>query len=254
MNEHISKIINSPHRDKVLIGLGSFLLGAGSGVIIGFRRGRMQTEEEIDRIDASIRQATSEYRDTDLPEEIVKEGPVPLLIVDADEYKARTAGEDFVRQITGDDDIVDIPVLVGDDEPDVISQNVFAGNDIEWDHDEEVKTRSEDKPYILHKDEFYENEKDYTQVTLTYYAGDNIVASEDDQIVNNYENVTGPLRFGHGSGDTKVFYVRNDKAKAEYEIVRHDGRFEVEVLGFEIESTARAGDLKHERLSKFRPD
>lgn len=258
MNEHISKILSSPHRDKVLIGIGCFLMGAGSGFAVGFRRGRVLTDEEVDRIDAAVRHATSEYRETDLPDEIVLAKEVAPLVLDEHEYEAiTTAGEDFVRSITDLDgsEIVDIsPTAADDDEPEIITQNVFAGDDIDWDHEEELKTRSEEKPYILHKDEFYENEKDYTQVTLTYYAGDNIVASEDDQIVYNHEQQTGPLRFGHGSGDTKVLYVRNDKSKAEYEIIRHEGLFSVEVLGLEIEDNARASDLRHERVSKFRPD
>lgn len=264
MNEHISRILNSPHRDKVLIAIGSLLIGAGSGFTLGFRRGRVHTEEEVDRIDAAVRQATNEYRLSDLPNEIIVSDPPEPLILDAEAFETITSGEQFMKRITSEEalsspesnanDIIDISLLIIDDEPEIITHNVFAGTDDDWDHDEEMKDRSEDKPYILHKDEFYENEKEYTQVTLTYYAGDNIIATEDNQIVYNHEDVTGPLRFGHGSGDMNLLFVRNDKSKAEYEIVRHEGLFTTEVLGLEIEDNARAGDLRHDRMSKFRPD
>lgn len=261
MNEQLSKIISNPHRDKVLIGLGSLLVGAGIGFAVGLKRGRKYTAEEMDHIDAAVRQMTSEYRDTSLPDEIIKATPAPV-ILDAEDYEARKAGEDFVKitvtSVSGKanaDEIVDIPIIAEDDEPEVVVSNVFAGNDDDWDYELEVTTRTEQRPYVLHKDEFYADEKDYEQVTLTYYAGDNIMTTDDDQIVYNHEDQTGPMRFGHGSGDMKVFYVRNDKNKAEYEIIRHEGRYSEEVLGLEIEDNARAADIKHERSpSKFRQD
>jgi hypothetical protein len=262
MNEQLSKIISNPHRDKALIGLGSLLVGAGIGFAIGLKRGRKYTAEEMDHIDAAVRQMTSEYRDTDLPDEVIKVAPAPV-ILDAEDYEARKVGEDFVRSTitsvrkpNGDDEIVDIPIIADeDDEPAVVAANVFAGSDDDWNYELEVTTRTEQRPYVLHKDEFYADEKDYEQVTLTYYAGDNIMTTDDDQIVYNHEDQTGPMRFGHGSGDTKVFYVRNDKNKAEYEIVRHEGTYSEEVLGLEIENNARAVDLKHERSpGKFRQD
>lgn len=254
MNEHVSKILQYPHRDKVLIGLGSFLLGAGSGYILGFKRARGYTEDEVDRIDAAVRHVASEYTGADLPDEIIRQP----LVLDADVYEEVAAkGAEFVKTFADDDEVeVDIPLIaVEDDEPEVIMSNVFAGNDDDWDHDAEVASRSETKPYILHKDEFFAEEKGYAQLTITYYAGDNMMADDKDEPVYNYEAVTGPLKFGHGSGDTKVVYVRNDKNRAEYEIVRHEGTFAEEVMGFEIEQAAQTQDLKHERSpGKFRSD
>lgn len=251
MNEHISGILNSPNRDKVLIGVGSALIGSGLGYFLGFRRGRTRTEDEIDRIDAAVRQVTAEYRESELPDDVVIGG-----VIDAETYAAMDSGEKFVRNLTQKDEVEILDISPAEeDEPSIVTNNIFAGSDDDWDHDEETKNRSEENPYILHKDEFYDDEKDYTQLTLTYYAGDNMMVDDQDQLIFNHETVTGPMRFGHGSGDTKVFYVRNDKLKAEYEIVRHEGTYSEEILGHDVEDGARVQDLKHERsLGKFRRD
>jgi hypothetical protein len=87
----------------------------------------------------------------------------------------------------------------------------------------------------------------YTQTTLTFYSGDNILADEQDSPVYNYESVVGNLRFGHGSNDSNVVYIRNEKLEAEYEVLLFDGSFEIEVLGY----VAEANVIEHS-LTKFR--
>lgn len=131
---------------------------------------------------------------------------------------------------------------------------VFESTDEVWVWETEIAGRTTLEPYILHKDEFYgEETEDYTQTTLTYYAGDDILVDQDDKPVYNYHSVVGPLRFGHGSDQEGVFYVRNDKLKAEYEVVHDDGLYSVEVLGLEIEENDRVKGLKHS-VPRFRPE
>jgi hypothetical protein len=66
--------------------------------------------------------------------------------------------------------------------------------------------------------------------------------------------VTGPLLFGHGSGQEYVVYIRNDERRAEYEVTRVEGRYTIEVLGYELEHDAEVEDIKHSKHMKFRMD
>lgn len=138
-----------------------------------------------------------------------------------------------------------------DDEPQVI--NVFAGEEDNWDQNEEEKSRNPEQPYVLHKDEFWREELGYTQTTLTYYEGDNMLVDQEDVPVYNFESIIGPLRFGHGSQDRNVFYVRNNRLRAEYEIIKDRGHYAIEILGLEEEEKANRSSLKHS-LGKFRSD
>jgi hypothetical protein len=122
--------------------------------------------------------------------------------------------------------------------------NIFK-NDDGWDYEQELNNRSNEEPYILHVDEYIGEEMGFKQETLTYYEGDDIMADITDTPVYNWPTVTGPLKWGHGSKDQNVVYVRNEKLRKEYEILRHSGSFETEVIG--LEET----ELQHSVL-KFR--
>lgn len=130
---------------------------------------------------------------------------------------------------------------------------LFSDEQDNWDADAEAANRSTDAPYILHKDEYWREELGYTQTTLTYYEGDNVLVDQEEVPIYSHESIVGPLMFGHGSNDQNVFYVRNDKLRAEYEIIRDRGHYAIEVLGLEQEQEIERSVLKHS-LGKFRPD
>mgnify|MGYP006274408799 FL=1 len=132
--------------------------------------------------------------------------------------------------------------------------NIFDGDSYsDWDYGFEISQRSLDKPYIIHQDEYFGKETEYTQSTLTYYAADDILVDEKEVPIYNYKSVTGELRFGHGSDDQNVVYIRNDRLSGEYEVIRDSGSYEVEVLGNQYEQALKNIDLKNSVL-KFRPE
>ena len=133
-------------------------------------------------------------------------------------------------------------------------RNVFAQSD-KWDYEAELVAREKasGKPHIIHQDEFFAQESEYTQTTCTYYVGDDILVDEKDVPVHNHTLVVGELRFGHGSLDPNVVYVRNTSLKGEYEILKHDGFYTIEVLGYEQESHLDEADARP-TLRRFKED
>lgn len=120
----------------------------------------------------------------------------------------------------------------GDDTDDRSVQNIFGDGDDSWNYDDERATRSKDRPYIIHVDEFVADEFDYeSQSTLTWYEKDQILTDSKDVPVYNHAAVVGELRFGHGSNDPNVVYIRNERLKAEYEVLRDPGSYQETVLG-----------------------
>jgi hypothetical protein len=120
-------------------------------------------------------------------------------------------------------------------EPEV--KNVFDEHPVEvkddWDYATEVKNRVPHLPYIIHIDEFAQNEDDYEQITYTYYEEDQILADVRDVAVDNLEQVVGfgNIKFGHGSNDPSLVYVRNDKLHLDIEITRDEGSYGEQVHG-----------------------
>jgi len=133
--------------------------------------------------------------------------------------------------------------------------NVFYNpREGDWDYDVEVKSRSDDEPYIIHVDEYMNDEMDFDQTTLTYYAGDHILCDESDVPIYNHERIVGQLVFGHGTSDPNTVYIRNVKLQKEWEIMRHTGHYQVEVQGLELEQEYEARDLKHSVIRRFRDE
>jgi hypothetical protein len=143
--------------------------------------------------------------------------------------------------------------IVVENQPNFI--NIFKSESVsmDWDYEIEKENRTMDKPYILHQDEYFSKETEYSQSTLTYYSGDDILVDEQEVPIYNYKAVVGELNFGHGSDDPNVVYVRNDKLSGEYEVIKDSGLYEIEVLGNEYESILEKHDLKP-NIMKFRDE
>lgn len=247
MNEQVSKIINHPARIPVGVGVVSFAAGVGTGLLISYIRNRRWIEiHQVPRAVDFDHEAMERFI-SQREEEAGIERPEP------ETEEKVSAGEQFVREKIETMTTVETPDETAE-KP--VDRSIFAHTDEEWDYEEELKSRSSAEPYILHKDEFYANELDYTQTTLTFYSGDDIMADEEDSPVYNYHLITGELKFGHGSGDPNVVYIRNDKRRAEYEVLYDSGLFSVEILGLSIEDNARVKGLKHSNdpVRRFRTD
>ena len=133
-------------------------------------------------------------------------------------------------------------------------ESVTESNEVdgEWDYEVELSTRTPDLPYIIHEEEYMEDEMGYHQETLTYYQGDDIMADTDETPIYNYQGMMGELRFGHGTKDPSVVYIRNEKIHMEWEILLDEGTFSEEVLGLQLENDAE--DELHHSVLKFRPE
>lgn len=107
------------------------------------------------------------------------------------------------------------------------------------------------KPHLITSEEFMENEVGHTQVTVTYFTGDDVVADARDEAMNDVDDMIGNLnlnRFGQKSGDPNAIYVRNFAFGMDFEVLRSRGKYTEEVLGFMEHS-----DSRH-KIRRFRGD
>lgn len=115
-------------------------------------------------------------------------------------------------------------------------------------------SRDPSSPYIITKEEFYLNEPDFEQKKFTYWDGDDILVDDQEELnpVDN-ERVAGEdnlARFGTGSGDEHVLYVRNETLDPpiDLHITRSMGRYSVEVMALDEGEP----HLQHSQPRKFR--
>lgn len=101
--------------------------------------------------------------------------------------------------------------------------------------------------YVISKDSFENDDSEYTQNTLTYFADDDVLADERDQPIHNKRPIVGEdnLRFGEESNDPNIVYIRNDILEVDFEVCLSEGSFAHEVLGVIEHSDKR-------KIRKFR--
>jgi hypothetical protein len=92
---------------------------------------------------------------------------------------------------------------------------------------------AEKHAYVIHLDERGQEDA-YDEITLTYYQGDDVLCDAEDKVIDDQERVVGVEnldKFGHGSNDVNVVYVRNDAMQLDIEIVKSDKTYAEEVHG-----------------------
>lgn len=144
-------------------------------------------------------------------------------------------------------------------EPPAATVNVFDHG--EWDYAEEVKARRADIPYVIHEDEFRQGvfgadseDEEHEQSSLTYFAGDDVLSDERDTQITEVDKTVGLEnleKFGHGSTDPSVVFVRNERLKMDYEITRSDGKFATEVHGFQEDELQHSDGRRHRPNRQF---
>lgn len=239
----IGKILRHPATVPAAIGLVSFGGGLAVGLFLGNRAAWKKAIPMLqDQVDTEITEIKERHTGrVVIPEDhpAFAEQPQPRHEVTVEEHIRRK--------------LESVQEIADDEEPAVVAHNVFAQDDIDWNYEEEKKNRSSDAPYILHRDEFFAKEMPgFAQKTLTYWDGDDTLAFDGTPpvVIYNRDQVVGNdnLKFGHGSGEEHVVYIRNESRMEEYEVIREEGMFSIEKMGFEFDPD----DIKHSSDRRFR--
>lgn len=211
---------------------GGLLVGLATGFYVGNRWKRAtikaealaHAEEEISSMRDYYKAKTTAGQEKPPIEDVVEDlgysaPPIPTSVKEAPTTKERKRSTS--RRVTKP------PVPVVEPDPPVIMGN--------WNYAVELASRTPDEPYVIHKEEFRENDRGYSQVTYTYYEGDDVLTDETERPLPHADLVVGQnnLKWGHGSDDPNLVYVRNEKLASDMEICRSPGSYEEEVLGLD---------------------
>lgn len=235
--EYIDDVQVSPTTIGILVGIASFGVGLTIGYFVG-KRNKDVVYRTIPAVNSGA--ITSVVYDYSYSEDVVT--------TDA------TINEEAIEsaiQAEYADEIIEGTRVIPEER---LPVNIWSATaDGEWDFEFELNNRNPTEPYVIHQDEFMADEMDFRQSTITYYEGDDIMADENDTPIYNYSDVVGALKFGHGSKDPNVVYIRNETMRMEWEILKHRGKFSLEVAGIEADIELERDTLKHSNsVHKFR--
>ena len=247
--------IDVKHYQRMLLGSGAsgIAFGLGIGIIAGifFAKKNLQTkydallEQEIadaKRFYGRLHKKDEFATPESAAETLLEDNAIKAITV----YRGEESENDDGMRATENDVAGDRNIFV-DPRPSI--------EKIDFNYEEEILNRSSLTPYIISKEEFLQAETDFPQSTLTYYAGDDILSDEKDGTIDDAEFVVGTSnlqRFGHGSDDGNVVYIRNENLKMDFEIIHSEGKYAVEVQGH-IEHSGNSG-LRHRNRHKNRSD
>lgn len=100
-------------------------------------------------------------------------------------------------------------------------------NDLGYKKESAVENNEEEEddmlgPEIIAPEESWE--RDYPTLSLVYYEGDGVLANDDGKIIDNVDELVGEDFASHfGEYEDDSVYVRNEKMKVQYEILRDYG-------------------------------
>ena len=90
-------------------------------------------------------------------------------------------------------------------------------------HEEAVALGYSDFPRMISASEMLNQKQWYSKVTLTYYAGDDVLADDQDEPIEDPEDIIGEHFkefFGTNEDEPDVIYVRNDDRESDYEVAK----------------------------------
>lgn len=235
-------------RNNPLVVAGAFFVGIGIGGIIAWKISEKRTmlkyesimAEEIDAAKRFYKRLAKEGEFSS-PESTVEALGVEKTESDAAEALKSYQGvpENAVQPVTPYNRVEEVVTPVVEVEKVEVTNNVFVESRTDprdWDYRLEIADREANpgRPYVISFDEFNENSLNHEQSTLAYYAEDDTLVDERDQPIDNVDYTIGDdslTRFGHGSNDGKIVYVRNENISMDFEVIRSEGSYSREVLG-----------------------
>lgn len=266
--EAVPAFVESMTKVKIQFALLGAAIGAATAGLIAFKVAYLKAEKEADaRADDEIAEMREHYaaKGRALEAEMGK-GDLEKLVQEkgysSPEPKMSASPPMAVQPPSSVVEPDDSAMAVNDvegangvkDRGETAVRNVFRDNretaSPTWDQQQELKRRNPDAPYVIHRDEVQTMDA-YSDVSYTYYAADDVLCNERDEVVDPAErdDLVGEAnleRFGHGSGDASIVFIRNDHLEIVYEIIRSPNSFAEEVHGFKHEAWDR-GNLERMR-------
>lgn len=242
------------------MGIVSFGVGVGVGYLVGKRRKNVphelpiQLEFDLQKEDIEPEPAPPaiDHQPVIIDREVYEQLPP---VVDDDLRDIVAQADELAAEYQGDPEdagVEEIDLELGDgsetevdDEPEeiLVTRSVFTEVDAVWDWEIENEHRAgleNGEPYVLHIEEYRSNTSGMDQQDLTWYEQDEVLADSHGLPIEPRELNIGELKWGHGSGDPNVFYVRVPRNKMEFEVLRSTGSFHLVVLGMAAEDAAEA--------------
>ena len=235
----ITRKINAAGLSYFAVGLG---VGAAVGFYFGFKFNREKIRAEVFKeAEAEVDMLRAVYLEKMRELEEGVRGSVPTEKPPVEEVVERlgyaTPVPERERPLPPPVPIHDVAVDSLDDLPEnpvPTSKSMNAG----WNYEQELLGRTPEAPYIIHQNEYNHSNMQYTKVQYNFYAEDGFLVDPTQErpvLIGPIDTLVGEdnFKFGHGSDDSEVVYVRNDARELDMMICRLNRSYEEDELGLD---------------------
>lgn len=210
---------------------------AGGGIVLGAAGGYLITNHQLKKhyqaiLDAEVDAVIQQYKilrkegEYETPESTINVVGFPvrvreeadLVFEEGEAEMLSEAAEAFAATVNAKNAMeeYDSPAVAVPEE-----HNIFADRD-------------KNNPYVVSYGEYIEDDEDYDNVTVTYYEGDDTLADDQEKIIPDIEGTIGRNNlgsFGLQSEDDDVVYIRNERLKVQFEVVKDEREYAQAVMG-----------------------
>jgi hypothetical protein len=241
----------------VVLVVGGMMIGAGVTTLVLKKHYQKIADEEIASVKATYKKHYDELNDkgniSDVNENDTDEDGNPW-VTKAPGIPPVVAPHEPVaynKVMTSAEKRADAEKLAGNlgyasqtrEEPTIVNMIPIIDDSVNWDpspaEEEALRETIEDEnkdlqtPFVISVEDYMEGEDGFESHTLTYYAKDQQLCDDKDQLIPDVRQTVGfgnLEKFGKMSGNGDTVYIRNYKRQADYEVVRDHGSYREEVL------------------------
>lgn len=100
-------------------------------------------------------------------------------------------------------------------------------NGVVMDLDLSQEERSEDFPYVIAAEEYFSGDSGNDLISISYFEDGNTLVDERQEILDIEDTIgtANLLRFGHGSDDPNIVYIRNERDGSDFEVAKCEGTY-----------------------------
>jgi len=225
----------------VLVGVGSAALGTGVTYVILKKRIQQLADEEIASVKAAYQKA----------EPVVEPAAEHLQKLQEERAEVEKEIQEYTediedlgyKQVTDADMVDNTPEGA---EPLKVENRVKRYLVTDQVIPAAIEEPSATRPYIIREEQYHDEYQHFEKHSITFFEEDDTLAMPDDRPVEDVDAMVGDAltRFGEGSNDKDIVYVRNQVQRTDYEIIRNKNSFGVMVLGFDKETTPKVRKMR----------
>lgn len=229
---------------SIALVVGGMLIGGGTATLILKKHYQRILEEEIASVKAAYKSETK----------TLKKQNIELLdVVTQPKSKDKPLSENELLNISASKLISDQGYDGGVIEEEAPRFKMYDRTTDNFNPADEE--RSEEEPYVISLAEFSNDEEDFDKITIRYFEKDRTLVEELRSEALPLESVgeANLLRFGIGSQDESIVYVRNEKLKIDFEVVLdEEGSYTETVFGIPEWSNNHEVEDEKPRVKKMR--